>query len=351
MGIFGILGTPLGYVLKWMYDFLGSYGWALVVFTVAVRLLSFPLQIKQQKNTARMAAYQPMIADIQKKYAKDKEKQSEELMKLQEEYGFNPAGGCLPMFLNFFVMFGVIEAVYYPMQHILHLGKDVIKTVADALGKNMDIYFQSHLIQAIQKGEHMDVIGGILSPEQIQSVRDFNVMFMGMDLTMKPSLSGEVLGAGGWILLLFPILSIITMACTNVLTMKMSGQEMQGAMKWMPWMMSLMFVWISFTVPVAFSLYYTVSNLLMMVQAIVLKKIYDPEKFKQQLQEEIEAKKKAKKAKKQIKTVDESGKEVVKSVTEAEMNRYRIELARKQDEEKYKDERTVPLSELKSKEE
>ena len=94
-----------------------------------------------------------------------------------------------------------------------------------------------------------------------------------------------------------------------------------------------------------------VSNLLMMVQAIVLKKIYDPEKFKQQLQEEIEAKKKAKKAKKQIKTVDESGKEVVKSVTEAEMNRYRIELARKQDEEKYKDERTVPLSELKSKEE
>ena len=44
MGFLGFLGTPLGYVLKWMYDFLGSYGWALVVFTILIRLLSFPLQ-------------------------------------------------------------------------------------------------------------------------------------------------------------------------------------------------------------------------------------------------------------------------------------------------------------------
>src|SRR5699024_2230132 len=60
MGFLGFLGTPLGYVLQWMYDLFGSYGWALIVFTVAVRVLSFPLQIGQQKNTARMAAYRPM---------------------------------------------------------------------------------------------------------------------------------------------------------------------------------------------------------------------------------------------------------------------------------------------------
>ena len=97
MGILGILGTPLGYVLQWIYQFVGNYGWSIILFTVIVRLLSFPLQIKQQKSTARMAAYQPMIQEIQKKYAKDKEKQNEELMRMQQEYGYNPAAGCAPM--------------------------------------------------------------------------------------------------------------------------------------------------------------------------------------------------------------------------------------------------------------
>ena len=73
-GIFRFSWHPLGYVLQWMYDLFGSYGWALIVFTVAVRLLSFPLQVGQQKNTARMAAYKPMIDEIQKKYAKDRGK-------------------------------------------------------------------------------------------------------------------------------------------------------------------------------------------------------------------------------------------------------------------------------------
>ena len=337
MGFFGILGTPLGYVMKWLYDFLGSYGWALIVFTVLIRLISFPLQIKQQKSTARMAAYQPMMMEIQKKYAKDKMKQQEELMKFQEEYGFSPMAGCLPMFLNFFVMFGVIEAVYYPLQHILHISKDVLNQIAMSMGTMNNMYFQSDLIRDVKRGA-ID-LSGFLTPEQIASIHDFNVNFFGIDLTMKPEMAINVL-------LIFPILSILTMALANVITMKMSGQEMQGAMKWMPWIMSLMFVWISFTVPVAFSLYYTISNLLMIVTSWMLRKMYDPEKYKAELAAEIEAKKQAKKAKKKIKVVDADGKETIKNLNEAEMNRYRIELARKLDAEKYKDERTVPLSEL-----
>ena len=147
------------------------------------------------------------------------------------------------------------------------------------------------------------------------------------------------------ILLLFPILSVVTMALSNIIIMKSSGQEMQGSMKWMPWMMSLMFVWIAFTVPVAFSLYYTVSNVLMLVTSMITRKMYDPEKMKAQVAAEIEEKKKAKKAKKQVKVVDEkTGEEKLKEVTEAEMNRLRIERARAIDAELYKDERTTPLN-------
>ena len=338
MGFLGFLGTPLGYVLQWMYDLFGSYGWALIVFTVAVRLLSFPLQIGQQKNTARMAAYRPMIEEIQKKYAKDREKQNEELMRLQQEYGYNPTAGCLPMFVNFYIMFGVIEAVYYPLQHILHISKDVLTQIASILNMTYTYTTNTAIIQMVQKGTLPAEATALLTPEQLENIKNFNVMFMGMDLTVKPELAFNIL-------LLFPVLSVVTMALSNIIIMKSSGQEMQGSMKWMPWMMSLMFVWIAFTVPVAFSLYYTVSNVLMLITSIITRKMYDPEKMKAQVAAEIEEKKKAKKAKKQVKVVDEkTGEEKLKEVTEAEMNRLRIERARAIDAELYKDERTTPLN-------
>ena len=338
MGFLGFLGTPLGYVLQCMYNLFGSYGWALIVFTIVVRLCSFPLQIGQQKNTARMAAYKPMIDEIQKKYAKDRDKQNEELMRLQQEYGYNPTAGCLPMFVNFFIMFGVIEAVYYPLQHILHISKDVLTQIAGILGMAYNYTTNTAIIQQVQAGTLPAEASALLTPEQLESIKNFNVMFLGMDLTVKPELAFNVL-------LIFPILSVVTMALSNVIMMRSTGQELQGSMKWMPWMMSLMFVWIAFTVPVAFSLYYTVSNLLMLITSMVLRKMYDPEKMKAKVAAEIEEKKKAKKAKKQVKVVDEkTGEETLKDVTEAEMNRLRLERARALDAELYKDERTTPLN-------
>jgi len=338
MGFLGFLGTPLGYVLQWMYDLFGSYGWALIVFTIVVRLCSFPLQIGQQKNTARMAAYRPMIEEIQKKYAKDRDKQNEELMRLQQEYGYNPTAGCLPMFVNFFVMFGVIEAVYYPLQHILHISKDVLVQIADILGQAYNYTTNTAIIQMVHNNTLPSEAAALLTSEQLASIKDFNVMFLGMDLTVKPELAFNVL-------LIFPVLSVVTMALSNIIMMKSSGQELQGSMKWMPWITSLMFVWFAFQVPVGFSLYYTVSNLFMFIQSVILRKMYDPEKLKVEIAAEIEAKKLERKAKKQV-TIVENGKETTRSVNEAELSRLRLEMARKLDEEKYKDERTVPLSQL-----
>lgn len=337
MGIFGILGVPLGYVLQWIYEIVGNYGWSIILFTVIVRLVFFPLQVKQQKSTAKMAAYQPMIQEIQKKYAKDREKQNEELMRMQQEYGYNPAAGCAPMFLNFFVIFGIIEVVYRPLQYILHLPADVIEAAAKVMNLAASNYTtQSEIVKQVQM--NASVFGDIFSADQLQAIQNFDVQFLGINLMNKPELAFNTL-------LIFPLLSVITMAMLNVVTMKMSGQQLQGSMKWMPWMTSLMFVWFAFQVPVGFSLYYTISNLFMFVQSIILRKMYDPEKLKAQIQAEIEEKKRQKKAKKQV-TIVQNGKEVTKEVSESEMNRLRLEMARKQDEEKYKDERTVPLNQL-----
>ena len=84
MNILYILGVPLGYVMEWIYNLIPNYGWDIIIFTIVIRLISIPLQLNQQKSMAKMSAFQPMIADIQKKYKDKPEKQQEELMKLQQ---------------------------------------------------------------------------------------------------------------------------------------------------------------------------------------------------------------------------------------------------------------------------
>lgn len=338
MQFLGFLGGPLGYVMEFIYKFLVSdYGLSLVLFTVLLRVAMFPLRVKQQKSTARMAAYQPMIQEIQKKYAKDQKRQQEELMRLQQEYGYSPTAGCLPMLLNFLVLFGIIEVVYRPLTYILHIPADVITPIADILQVNASSYaLQSNIISAVVSGnqEVMAALG-----EYLPAVQDFHVMWGNLNLVAMPTIS-----LAGWMTLIFPILSIVTMVASQLIIQKTSGQELQGSMKYMPWIMSAMFIFVGFTVPVGFSLYYTVSNLLMVIESLLAKKIYDPEKMKAQLAAEIEEKRKAKKAKKKVTVKTEDGAKVEKEVSESELASLRLQRAREIDAERYADERTTPLT-------
>ena len=338
MQFLGFLGGPLGYIMEAIYKFVVSdYGLALVLFTVLLRVAMFPLRVKQQKSTARMAAYQPMILEIQKKYAKDKTRQQEELMRLQQEYGYSPTAGCLPMLLNFLVLFGIIEVVYRPLTYILHIPADVINPIAEILNVSANSYtLQSNIISAVISGNQqvMAALG-----EYLPAVQDFHVMWGNLNLVAMPTIS-----LAGWTTLIFPVLSIVTMVISQMIIQKTSGQELQGSMKWMPWMMSAMFIFIGFTVPVGFSMYYTVSNILMVVESLLAKKIYDPEKMKAQLAAEIEEKRKAKKAKKKVTVQTEDGNKIEKEVSESELASLRLQRARQIDAERYADERTVPLT-------
>ena len=338
MQFLGFLGGPLGYIMEAIYKFVVSdYGLSLVLFTVLLRVAMFPLRVKQQKSTARMAAYQPMIQEIQKKYAKDKNRQQEELMKLQQEYGYSPTAGCLPMLVNFLVLFGIIEVVYRPLTYILHIPADVITPIADILNVSANSYaLQSNIISAVISGNQqvMAALG-----EYLPAVQDFHVMWGNLNLVAMPTIS-----LAGWMTLIFPMLSIITMVASQFIIQRTSGQELQGSMKWMPWMMSAMFIFVGFTVPVGFSMYYTVSNLLMVIESLLAKKIYDPEKMKAQIAAEIEEKKKAKKAKKKVTVQTEDGQKIQKEVSDAELASLRLQRAREIDAERYADERTVPLT-------
>jgi YidC/Oxa1 family membrane protein insertase len=119
------------------YALVQNVGWAIIIFTVIMRAAMFPINLKQQKNTAISQLYMPRVREIQTKYKNNREKQQEEMIKLQKE-GYNPTGGCLPMILTFVILFGVIDVVYKPMTHMEHFSGENISAIVEA-AKDVDI--------------------------------------------------------------------------------------------------------------------------------------------------------------------------------------------------------------------
>ena len=345
-----ILGWPLGYVMEWIYKLIPNYGWDIILFTLLITVIKIPLQLNQQKSMARMSAFQPMVAEIQKKYRDKPEKQQEELMKLQEQ-GYKPTAGCMPMLVNVLVMFGVIEVVYRPLQRIFHIGADALTAAGEALTA-MGISFttvtrDTNIIAQVIAGE--STVSSCFTPDQVATITEFgqHMDFFGIDLTRVPQYS---LAAENLPLLIFPVLAIVTMFLSTHISMKASGQEMQGSMKLTMYMMPLMYLFFCFTYPLAFSLYYVISNIVMTVQTQAMRKVYDPEKMRKEIEAQIAEKKKQEKRgvkNTTVKVTDpKTGKTTEKNLSASEMNKRRLEYARQQDAERYKDERTVPLSEL-----
>ena len=204
MNFMYFLANLLGPLMKLLYGFIGNYGITIIVATVVMKLLLFPLAIHQQKSTAKMSVFQPLINEIQTKYKNNPEKQQEELMKLQQEHGYNPMSGCLPMLLTMLVLFGFLGVVYYPVHYIFGVSDAVIKQAAEAIGlatTNIST-MQTALIQAIHNGA---VISPDLNPAAtVAEIANFNTMFFGLDIC-------DVAGFRMTPLAIFPAIATITM--------------------------------------------------------------------------------------------------------------------------------------------
>ena len=100
-----------GSFLNIIYSFVGNYGVAIIIMTVLVRVCTLPIMQRQMKSMERMRALQPQLKVLQEKYADDRQKLSEEQMKMYKTEGVNPLGGCLPMLLQFPVFIGLFYAL------------------------------------------------------------------------------------------------------------------------------------------------------------------------------------------------------------------------------------------------
>jgi YidC/Oxa1 family membrane protein insertase len=137
VGFFELFSTALA----GFYALIPSYGLAIILLTLAVRLLLLPLSIKQTKSMREMQAIQPEIKRLQAKHKGDRQKMNEELMALYKEHGVNPFGGCLPLLMQFPVLIGLFYVIRDPLKYMGEVVEgsalaDGLRTVASAIDVN-----------------------------------------------------------------------------------------------------------------------------------------------------------------------------------------------------------------------
>lgn len=138
MDIFNIIAVPLGYVLWFIYRFVTNYFVAIFIFTLLVRLLMFPLSLKSQKSQAERARLAPRLERLQKKYQKDPQKLQQKQMELYEKEGVKMTAGCLPMAIQFILLFGIISVIYSPLTHLSRIPSAVVNAAAEAVTMQTD---------------------------------------------------------------------------------------------------------------------------------------------------------------------------------------------------------------------
>lgn len=348
ISIFSPIGYVLGFIMYYINQVVQNYGVTLIIFSILVKLCMIPLGIKQQKGLISNARMQPKMKAIQKAYGNNKQKYSEELQKLYDEEHFSPMSSCLPMLIQFPILFGMLDVIYSPIKHMLRLPADTINKAIEiatgVLGEGgMSVYSKEiSVINAVKASP--DVFASGIGQEATDMIANFDFSMFGLFLGDQPTLTPDGRPFGLYVaLLMIPILSGITSLLMSLVTKQSTAASTDGQMAGMNTsmmiMMPMMSVWISFIVPAGVGIYWLISNVLSAVQAVILNKVMNPaeeiakakaleeEMREKERLERIEKKKKAKEA--GVKSVDEAG------LSQKEINRRKLAEARRRDAERY----------------
>ena len=339
-----IFGYPLGWIMWACFQVLKNYGVSLIVFTLIVKLLLVPLSIKQQKATIKMQLLKPKQEEIQKKYAKDQQKQQQAMMELYKQEGYSPLSGCLPLLIQFPILFGLINVIYNPLTHILRIAKNVIGEAGDilnTLGISANGYMQQNgIISAIQDPATTGSFSS-LGEDIVRKIQNFDMNFLGMNLGAIPGYTFP--------LIIIPILSGLTSLGATLYTQKFSsagdGQQAGGGMmKGMIYLMPVLSFFFAVKLPLGVGLYWIFSNVFSFVQTVIINKKYNVKKIVEEIKQKEEEEKKNRKDLKAEVTKKLAEGEVVakedreKVMTAKEINRAKLAEARKRDAEKYGEE-------------
>ncbi|MCR5123304.1 MAG: YidC/Oxa1 family membrane protein insertase [Ruminococcus sp.] len=178
----GILAMPFGWLMKGCYLLVKNYGIALLIFTIITRLITLPLNIKQQRSTARMSQIQPELEKLKQKYGKNQEKLNEETMRLYSENNINPMASCLPALIPIILLYAMIPVVYKPMTYITNADKNNIEADSELI---RNLYSISTVID--RDGETVDqILAGLTGDERVGKLEEkVNAILESEDDTYK----------------------------------------------------------------------------------------------------------------------------------------------------------------------
>jgi len=370
-----IILTPFVWLLRVFYNFCGSYGLALILFAVVVKVIMFPFALKGKRSMIQMNMLSEKMQKLQKQYGKDRDRYNLEVQKLYEREKVNPMSGCMWSFIPMIVLLILYPIIREPIHYMMGVNNpDVLNAIASAVNWNTVALDMGWIREAAgsfteSNGYYNQLyLASLITPENLAAVQaaagevgkdifSINFDFLGFaDLSQIPELKFWTI-KGGVGLFLLPVISAVSSFLFSLLSMKTNAVNQQSSqtannpsMKSMMIMSPLISLWIGFTLPAALCVYWIANNLLSMLQELIsgrmLKKDYErvaAMKAEQELREkeeekerkrlaaeerarrlEEEKKSKGKKKKAEKKPVEEEGKisGAVKAASRVGMRQY-----------------------------
>ena len=329
----GFLNSLLLTLIKAMHGFINNYALTIILFTLVIKLVVMPLNLKSRRSTMRMTSVQPKMQALQEKYKDDQEKLNQKIQELYRKEGVSPLGGCLPMIISMVILFAMFYALRtFANEQLVaqfltfYHNPDVDpSTLTDSFFwiRNLwmpDSPFATYLpdiasLKLVDFSVWNEVSARLAAAGTIPQALNFadqaamqtyiqDVVTPFMASAAYAPYVAPVAGLGnlnilglihfsiyqegnGWFIL--PVLSVITQIFMQKLTMKNQPMpaEQAGTQKTMLWVMTLMSIYFCAIYNSAFALYWVVSNVYAIVEQIAFNKYFEQQDRKAARAEEV----------------------------------------------------------------
>jgi YidC/Oxa1 family membrane protein insertase len=267
--------------MKWCYQLVGNYGIAILLFTLATKLVLIPVSVWIHKNSILMVKMQPEINFMKARLQGNMDAIADEQQKLFKRENYHPMLSLIPLFLQIFLLLCVVHIIYHPMSYLFGISDQAINSLATFL--NLDTAessFQLGIIDAIKSGTITATteINGLTAAQLtkiINTINGFNMSFIGVNLSVIPS---EV---WGWFIIV-PILAgasswfmSFTQNISNVIQHEQGKLNQYGIMS----ISVALSLYLGLFVPTGIAFYWIASNLLSVVQMYILNAVISPKKY------------------------------------------------------------------------
>ena len=312
MDIWQILMTPFSLLLKLFCQVFNSYGIALFLFTVVIKIILFPLNLKGKKSMIKMSVVNEQIKEIQKRCGNDKERYNQEVQKFYTENNVNPMGGCGWSMIPLFILWPLYAIIRRPLKYMMSLTEQATVAVADAVGMTGFTVGGSNelLLGAMLNADNLGTAKAAATAAGASAAGMFviNFDFFGIDLSKVPQLKfwegGMTWGSLG--LFLLPVisaaLSVVTMLVTQKTNQMNKDQEAPKMNLSLILMGPVMSLWIGFALPAGMCIYWIANSALGMVQEFICGRMLrkDYEAAQKEMEEQAAKAKEAEKERRRV---------------------------------------------------